>query len=250
MDLASVLGLVISFGLIGTALVLGGDPLFFLDLPAALIVFGGTLGAGFISTPMHDALRLPTLLRLVFAEPDQTMGDLLRQFVDLSNRARREGILALEGVVKNLPNPFLRKGLQLTVDGLEPESIREIMEAEIDSLQSRHETGAAIFASMGGFAPAMGLIGTLIGLVQMLQRMNDPSAIGPAMAVALLTTFYGAALANLVFLPMESKLRQRTREEVRLMEMQLDGIIAIAKGENPRIVYEKLSSYQPPRERG
>ena len=143
----------------------------------------------------------------------------------------------------------MKKGLQLTVDGLEPQAIAEIMETEIAYLDERHETGAEIMGAFAAFAPAMGMIGTVIGLVLMLKTMEDPSTIGPAMAVALITTFYGAVLANLVFIPMQGKLKVRSKEEKLLKEMQLEGILSISKGENPRIIAEKLSSYLPPTER-
>ena len=143
----------------------------------------------------------------------------------------------------------MRKGLQLTVDGLEPESIQAIMEAEIGNTEARHETGVDLLNALAAYAPALGMIGTVIGLVQMLQNMSDPSTIGPSMAVALITTFYGAVLANLVFLPMVGKLKHRSREEIHIMEMQMEGVLGISRGENPRIIQEKLSSFQPPKER-
>ncbi|MFP4070709.1 MAG: motility protein A, partial [Desulfovibrionales bacterium] len=159
----------------------------------------------------------------------------------------REGILSLEPLLKDIDDDFLRKGLQLTVDGLEPQTIQEILETEISYLEDRHDSGAELMTIMGTFAPAMGMIGTVIGLVQMLQTMDDPSTIGPAMAIALLTTFYGAVLANLVFIPLAGKLKTRSREEILLREMIMEGVLSISKGENPRIIEEKLNSYIPPK---
>ncbi|ABM29922.1 motility protein A [Nitratidesulfovibrio vulgaris] len=249
MDLATLIGLAVSFGLIALALLLGGDPLLFADLPALLIVLGGTIGATLVNYPIDEALRMLAIARHAFKGHQTSSEEVLNQFLDLSNRARREGLLALEPAVRTLPDPFMRKGLQLTVDGLEPEAIEDILRCEMENMETRHESGAAIFAAMGAYAPALGLIGTVIGLVQMLKRMNDPSTIGPAMSVALITTFYGAVLANLVFLPLVGKLRHRSRQEIQLMEMQLAGILAIARGENPRIIREKLVSFQTPAER-
>ena len=140
----------------------------------------------------------------------------------------------------------MKKGLQLSVDGLEPNSIREILQTEIVAIQDRHKLGSDIFTTIGTFAPALGMIGTLIGLVQMLQTMNDPSTIGPAMAVALLTTFYGALLANILCLPIAGKLKNRSNDEVMMKELMAEGIIAIAKGDNPRIIEQKLNAYLPP----
>jgi len=249
MDLATVLGILISFGLIGTALAMGGNPLFFVDPAAMLIVLGGTLGAALVHYPLPVALRVLSITRKAFATRLHRIDLVIDQFMEFAQRARREGLLSLEPAVRNLDDPFLRKGLQLTIDGLEPDAIREIMESEIAALETRHSMGVDIFNALAAYAPALGLVGTLIGLVQMLRAMNDPSSIGPAMAVALITTFYGVVLANLIFLPLAGKLRHRSKEEVQLMEMQLEGILAIARGENPRIILEKLTCYQPPRER-
>ncbi len=148
-----------------------------------------------------------------------------------------------------MDDPFVAKGLQLAIDGMEPESIREIMETEVGYLQERHKAGAEILTTMATFFPAMGMIGTLIGLVQMLKTMDDPSTIGPSMAVALLTTFYGAVAANLLCLPMAGKLRKRSQEEMLVKEMVIAGIISVANGENPRIVEQKLHSFMPPSNR-
>ena len=249
MDLATILGMVVSFGLIMTALFLGGAPTSFIDVPAMLIVFGGTFGATLTHYPLGTFLRIGTIIRKTLVAKTPSSHMIIDQFMDYANRARREGILALEPIVKAIDDPYLRKGLQLTVDGLEPESIQGIMEAEIASTEARHQTGIDLLSAMASYAPALGLIGTIIGLVQMLKTMSDPSTIGPSMALALITTFYGAVLANLVFLPMVGKLRHRSREEILIMEMQMEGVLGISRGENPKIIQEKLSSYQPPKER-
>jgi chemotaxis protein MotA len=151
--------------------------------------------------------------------------------------------------VKNIKDEFLGKGLQLSVDGLEPQAIENIMDTEVDYLRDRHSLGAEIFSTMGTFAPALGMIGTLIGLVQMLQAMDDPSSIGPAMAVALLTTFYGSVMANLVYMPLAGKLRTRSKEETLTKEMIIQGVISLTKGENPRILEQKMLAFMPPKER-
>lgn len=174
---------------------------------------------------------------------------MIPRFMELSSKARKEGLLALEGEINGTRDGFFAKGLQLVVDGVAPESIEEILNTEIDSLRDRHRQGAEIFTSMGTFAPAMGLIGTLIGLVQMLANMSDPSTIGPAMAVALITTFYGAILANVVFLPIAGKLRLRSTEEVQVREIVAEGILSISNGVNPRIVEQRLQAYLPPKDR-
>jgi len=249
MDLATLLGMIISFGLVSVAIAGGGSFMLFVDSASMLIVFGGTIGATLTHYPLGTVLSVGKVIRKTLVGKTPSTGEILDQFMDLANRARREGILSLESAISGLSDPYLKKGLQLTVDGLEPESIQAIMEAEINNVESRHETGIDLLNAMGAYAPALGMIGTVIGLVQMLQTMSDPSTIGPAMAVALITTFYGAVLANLVFLPMVGKLKHRSKEELLVMEMQMEGVLGISRGENPRIIEEKLSSFQPPKDR-
>ncbi len=249
MDLATVLGIVIAFGLVIVSLVMGGSPMIFVNFPSALIVFGGTIGATLINYPLKNVIGVIGVIKNAFFYKLEPPSQIIERFLEYAQKARKEGILSLEPIIKEIDDEYLKKGLQLTVDGMEPEVIKEILETEITYLEERHETGADVVAIMGTFAPAMGMIGTVIGLIQMLQTMSDPSTIGPSMAVALITTFYGAILANLVFNPMAGKLRARTKEEVLIRELILEGILSISKGENPRIIEEKLNSYLAPKER-
>jgi len=249
MDLATIIGIVLSFGLVVSAIMVGSSLMIFISIPSALIVIGGTLGATLVNYPLGQVLGVIGVVKKAFFTNLDSPNDIIERFMDYANRARREGILSLEPIIKQIDDLYLKKGLQLTVDGLEPQAIQEILETEISYREERHETGAEIMSALGAFAPALGMIGTVIGLVQMLQTMSDPSTIGPAMAVALITTFYGAVLANLVFIPLSGKLKHRSKEEVLLMEMVMEGILAISKGENPRIIQEKLSSFVPPRQR-
>jgi len=249
MDLATVIGICLSFGLVISAITMGGSPFVFLSLPSALIVIGGTIGATLVNYPLKNFLGLVGIIKNTFFHKAEEPSTIIDRFLEFANKARREGILSLEPALKEVEDEYLRKGLQLTVDGLEPEMIKEILETDISYLEDRHETGADIMSVLGTFSPAMGMIGTVIGLVQMLQTMEDPSTIGPAMAIALITTFYGALLANLVFNPMSGKLRTRSKQEVLNKEIMLEGILSISKGENPRIIEEKLNSYLPPKER-
>lgn len=249
MDLATIIGIFLAFGLVVSAIVMGGSPFIFVSIPAVLIVIGGTMGATLVNYPLRNMLGMLGVIKNTFFASHEQPSTMIERFLEYANKARREGILSLEPLLKEIDDAFLRKGLQLTVDGLEPQTIQEILETEISYLEDRHETGAELMTVMGAFSPAMGMIGTVIGLVQMLQTMNDPSTIGPAMAVALLTTFYGAVLANLVFLPMAGKLRTRSKEEVLVKELITEGILSISKGENPRIIEEKLNSYLPPSQR-
>ncbi len=246
MDLATVLGVVSAFGLVVIAIFMGGGLGLFVNAPSMMIVLGGTLGTTLINYPLNDVLGVIRVVKNVFFKKRESVRDMIKQFIDFATKARREGILALESEIKNIDEEFLKKGVQLSIDGLEPDSIRDLLETEIEFVQSRHQLGAAIFTTMGTFAPALGMIGTLIGLVQMLQSMEDPSTIGPAMAIALLTTFYGSVLANLLCMPIAGKLKTRSKEEVLIKEMMIEGILAIARGDNPRIVEQKLQAFIPP----
>ncbi len=249
MDLATIIGIILALGMLLTG-ILANSPLhLFLDPPAAMIVIGGLSGAILINYPLQQVLRLFVVVRHAFFTRSAEPGSIIRFIIDLSNKARREGILALEPMLKAIEDPFLRKGLQLTVDGMEPKAIREIMQIEITYLEERHEVGASILQNMGTLAPALGLTGTLIGLVQMLQKMNDPSTIGPAMAVGLVATFYGVVLANILFNPLAGKLRLRSKEESLLRELMVEGIVAISTGDNPRIILERLNGYLAPHQR-
>jgi len=246
MDIATLIGIVSAFALVLISISLGSGLSLFFNIPSIMIVVGGTLGATMVNYPLKDVLGVFKIIKNVFFTKVWSADQVIDKFIEFSNISRKEGMLALEGHIDELQDNFFSKGLQLSIDGMQPEAIREIMEIEIDYLQERHRSGAEILDTMAAFFPAMGMIGTLIGLVQMLQTMDDPSTIGPAMAVALLTTFYGAVAANLVCLPMAGKLRKRSKEESLIKEMVISGIVAIANGENPRIIEQKLHSFIPP----
>ncbi len=249
MDIATLVGIVLSFALVLSAILMGGSLSIFINVPSIMIVVGGTIGATMINYPLPDMLKVVKVVKNAFFMKKLTANELIASFVNLAGIARREGILALESKINEMDDEFMKKGMQLSVDGLEPGAIKEILETEIDAIQERHKLGAEIFTTLGTFAPALGMIGTLIGLVQMLQTMSDPSTIGPAMAVALLTTFYGAIMANILFLPIAGKLKNRSSEEVMLKDLITEGVISIAKGENPRVIEQKLNAYLPPQMR-
>ena len=249
MDLATIVGIISAFTLVLLSIMMGSPLSTFFNAPSLMIVVGGTLGATMINYPLADMIRVVKIgMKVLFAK-NLSAPELIKNFVDYATRARREGILALESSINETDDQFLRKGLQLTVDGLEPQAIEEILQTEIDYIETRHRLGADIFTTLGTFAPALGMIGTLIGLVQMLQSMDDPSSIGPSMAVALLTTFYGSFMANILFMPMAGKLRKRSSEEVLVKEIVLYGILSIARGDNPRILEQRLHSFIPPDQR-
>lgn len=249
MDIATLLGIVSAFGLVIMAITMGGGLSLFINPPSLMIVIGGTLGATMMNYPIKEVIGAVGVVKNVFLSRSIGLGDLIRQFVEFASKARREGILALESDAGEIDDDFLRKGVQLLVDGLEPHAIQEILDTEVDFVRERHQLGAEIFSTMGSFAPALGMIGTLIGLVQMLQSMDDPSSIGPAMAVALLTTFYGSVMANLVCIPIAGKLRTRSKEESLAKELIIQGVIGLTKGDNPRVLEQKLLVFMAPKMR-
>ena len=243
MDLA-IFGILASFAAIGVSIFLNGNIASFADLPSFFIVIVGTFTCTFtqfsprlVFSVFWKALRYKKRL------PSESR--LAELMINMAYHARREGILALEQRVSELENPFLAKGFRLAIDGLDPESIRDVLETEMQNLQNRHNLGAQVLEVMASFAPALGMMGTVIGLVQMLHTMADPSTIGPAMAVALITTFYGIIAANLILMPLGGRLRLISAAEMRYMEMGTEGVLGIARGENPRIIREKLESFMP-----
>lgn len=215
----------------------------FFDISSIFIVIGGVIASLLINFKKEQIKLLRTVLREAFYKNDQRLSDLIKLFVSLSERARREGILALENELEDVDDEFIRKGILLAVDGIEPEVINDIMNAEITAMEERHHKGRIIIEKCGEYAPAWGMIGTLVGLVLMLSNLDDPASLGPNMAVALLTTLYGTVLANLVFLPMASKLENKTEEEIFLKQIIIEGVIGVQSGQNPRILEEKLSAF-------
>ena len=249
MDIATILGVISAFGLVWIAIFMGGGIQLFINIPALMIVVGGTLGATMINYPLRDVFGVFKVVKKALFARNTSVAELIKRFMAFAQKSRKEGILALEAEVKEVNDEFLKKGVQLAIDGLEPQEINDILETEVEFVRSRHQLGAEIFSTMGTFSPALGMIGTLIGLVQMLQTMDDPSRVGPAMAIALLTTFYGSIIANIVCLPISGKLRTRSREEVLTKEMAIQGIVSLSNGDNPRILEQKLQAFIPPNQR-
>lgn len=249
MDLATLVGILIGVGMISWALASGGGISTFIDLPSIAITLGGTLAATLIAFPLKSVLGVMKVSSKVFFSKETDLVGEIGNLVALAEQARREGLLALEDRLDQLEDPFLRKGLQLVIDGMDPELVRNVLETDLAFAQERHRNGQAMLETMGAMAPAFGMIGTLIGLVQMLKDLDNPDAVGPGLAVALLTTFYGALLANLFFLPMAGKLKVNSAREMLHRELIVEGIMAIQAGDNPRIVEEKLRAFLPPKER-
>jgi len=246
MDIATILGILSATGLVLGAIFMGSGLNLFINIPSLCIVVGGTFGVTLIAFPLKDFLSVIKVVQKALFTKNISATELISKFTSFANKTRKEGILALESEIKEVKDEFLKKGVQLSIDGLEPQQIQNILDTEIDFVRDRHKLGADIFTSMGTFAPAMGMIGTLIGLVQMLQSMDDPSTIGPAMAVALLTTFYGSLMANICCMPIAGKLKTRSKEEMLTKEMTIQGIISLSNGDNPRILEQKLLAFLPP----
>ena len=246
MDIATILGIISATGLVLGAIFMGSGLNVFINIPSLCIVVGGTIGVTLVAYPLKDFLSVIKVVQKAIFTKNISATELISKFTDFANKTRKEGILALESEIKELSDEFFKKGVQLSIDGLEPQQIQNILDTEIDFVRDRHKLGADLFTSMGTFAPAMGMIGTLIGLVQMLQSMDDPSTIGPAMAVALLTTFYGSLMANICCMPIAGKLKTRSKEEMLTKEMTIQGIISLSNGDNPRILEQKLLAFLPP----
>ena len=246
MDLATLIGILLGFGFMLMGIMLGGSLSSFWDTPSVVIVLGGTIAGTLVAFPLNKMKQAMPVLKKAFSSKELEPGDTISKIIDLANTARREGLLALEEASESLDDDFLQKGVMLIVDGTDPELVRNILETELAFLESRHSSGRGLFEMMGSLAPAFGMIGTLIGLVQMLQKLDDPSTIGPSMAVALITTFYGSVLANLIFIPIAAKLKVRSGEEILIKEIMVEGLLSIQAGENPRIIEEKLKAFLPP----
>jgi chemotaxis protein MotA len=245
-DLGSIIGILIGLGLVFAAILSGGGMLLFLDPESLMIVIGGTLCATLISFPLPVVRQVPGILAQAFLHRASSPTRILDLLVRYAEVARRDGMLALEEEAEKAPDEFLRKSLRLAVDGTDAELIGLILKLELQAVQERHRQGQDILRTAADFAPAFGMIGTLIGLIQMLQVLDDPKSIGAGMAVALVTTFWGAFLANTVFLPLAGKLRNRSQEERAVRRLVIEGITSIQGGDSPRIVREKLHSFLPP----
>lgn len=221
----------------------------FVQISSIVIVLGGLAAAILINFNLEEIKLTGKVLKEAFNRDEQNLRELIDLFVRLSERARREGLLALETELDEVEDPFIKKGILLAVDGIEPEVINDIMNAEISAIEERHRRGRAIIEKAAEYAPAWGMIGTLIGLVLMLKNLEDPTTLGPNMAIALLTTFYGTVLANLVFQPMAGKLINKTDQELFMKQVTIEGVIGVQSGQNPKILEEKLSAFLSDKEK-
>ncbi len=243
MDLSSIIGVVSGLGFVAMGILLGSGLMLFWNLPSVVIVIGGSLAATMIGFPLSDVLSIFKVTMKVFMFKIEKPENIIANLVEISNKARKGGLLSIEGDIKNTSDPYLAKALQMTVDGVKTVDIAAIMQKKMSLTSDQHKTGIALLSSMGAYAPAFGMVGTLIGLVQMLANLDDPSTIGPKMAVAMITTFYGAIMANLFFIPMSDKLKIRSEEEISNMNIIYEGVVSIREGEHPRLMEDKLNVY-------
>ncbi|MCM1467195.1 MAG: motility protein A [Alistipes sp.] len=254
MDLATLIGIIagfvlIIFGIVQSAGTVSAIWESFVDIPSFIITFGGTFTAILTSYPMKVYVNNLKTAAQAFKVPKLDEGGTIAKIIELSNVARKEGLLALEELGSNLEDEFMKKGILLIVDGTEPDLVRSILETELSCVESRHKSVIGFWENMASMGPAWGMIGTLIGLVNMLKNLEDASTIGPNMAVALLTTLYGSMIANWVATPLANKLKYNTDTEVQLKEVTIEGLLSIQAGENPRVIEEKLKSFIAPKDR-
>ncbi len=249
MDIATLLGIVLGFVMILGAIFMGGGAGAFFNVPSILITVGGSMCATLVHFPLADVLGIINVIKRTFTIDIPHARSVIEDMVEYARIARRDGLLALEEPVRDLKDDFLSKGMQLLIDGADAQQIREIMTIELDTIQRNHQTGSSILNFMGEAAPAFGMIGTLIGLVQMLRQLDDPSKIGLGMATALLTTFYGALMANLLFIPLSGKIRMRSKEEVAVRRMMIEGLVGIQLSLSPAALQDRLTAFLSPTQR-
>ncbi len=250
MDIATLIGLILGAILTVFGILSGGASIIdYVNLPSALITFGGAFSCVLVSHTMQDFINGIKGAALAFKVPVLNTSEMIKSIIELSNVARKEGLLSLEEATAELDEPFLKKGILLVVDGTDPDLVRGIMETELVSVEERHKKVIGFWDMVAAMGPAWGMIGTLIGLIAMLNDMNDPSSIGPSMAVALITTLYGSLLANWLATPIANKLRVNNAAEMQQKEVMIEGLLSIQAGENPRVIEEKLKSFLAPKDR-
>ena len=247
--MATIIGLVAGILMVLVPIISGGQIAGFFSFPSLVLVLGGTIAATLINFRMRDVMTVLSIVRQVFQQDAPEPDQLIDKMVGIARISRREGMLALEGQINTIDDHFLKRAVQLAVDGVSPDAMKDILSTDIQVMQERHSLGQSVITAMAMFAPAFGMIGTLIGLIQMLGSLNEPSQIGRGMAGALLTTLYGALLANLAFLPILGKLKIRTAMEVLHRELIIEGILSVQMGEHPHILEQRLKAFLSPEAR-
>ena len=247
MDLATVLGLVLGIGaLLGSFLMEGGHLSALIQIPAMVLVIFGIFGAAIITTSMKEVKNLPGLVKIATFERKMNPSQLIDLIYDLSQKARKNGLLSLEKELGQIKEPFLKKAIQLAIDGFETNKIKEILEIEMSYIEERHRAGASFFQKLGGFSPTLGIMGTVLGLIHALGNLENSSNIASAIASAFIATLWGVALANLIYLPISDKLKMRHQDESLCLEIMTEGVLSLAMGDNPRVIRMKLLSFLIP----
>ena len=250
MDIATIIGIVLALGsILGGQILEGGHPGSIIQLTAFVIVMGGTLGAICVQNPLSVVLKGVSLLKLGITDPKHDNKGTITTIIDLANVSRKQGLLALEGKLKDIHDPFFRKGVQLIVDGTDPKAVHEILEIDVEFQEEEGLKAAKVWEAAGGYAPTIGIIGAVLGLIHVMENLADPSKLGSGIAVAFVATVYGVGAANLFFLPLASKLKFKLKEEAASRVMIIMGLVGLAQGENPRLLQEKLEGYLPESER-
>lgn len=246
MDIASIVGIVGALFFLVVSILLGGDLMSFYDAPSIMIVIGGAFMSTMVAYPMDRYINALKAVGIVFKNRKIDESIVIKKVIELSNVARKEGLLALEEATEGIDDDFLKKGILLIVDGTDPELVRNILETELAFIQGRHGAVSGFYGKLGELGPAWGMIGTLVGLIAMLKNMSDPSTIGPSMSVALITTLYGSLFSNLFAIPFQNKMKIRSADEILLKEVMVEGLLSIQAGENPRVIEEKLKAFLAP----
>ncbi len=250
MDLLTVIGIILAIGaLVGGQLLEGGHLGSIVQLTAAVIVIGGTVGAVMVNYPMAIFLKALANAKMIFFNVNVDSRAMIAQIVQLATLSRKQGLLALEDRLKTLNNPFLKKGLQLVIDGVEAKTVREILEIELDQFEDENNLSGKVYESLGGFAPTIGILGAVLGLIHVMENLADPSKLGSGIAVAFVATIYGVGSANLIFLPMGGKIKLKTKELVLARQLIIEGLVSLSQAENPKMIEEKLSGYLPESQR-
>ena len=250
MDLLTVIGFILAIGaIVGGQLLEGGHVGSIVQLTAAVIVIGGTVGAVMVNYPMAIFLKALANSKMIFFNVHVDSRAMIAQIVKLATLSRKQGLLALEDKLKTLTDPFLKKGLQLVIDGTEAKAIREILEIEVEQFEDENNLSGKVYESLGGFAPTIGILGAVLGLIHVMENLADPSKLGAGIAVAFVATIYGVGSANLLFLPMGGKIKLKTRELVLARQLIIEGLVSLAQAENPKMIEEKLGGYLPESQR-
>ena len=251
MDLLTLGGIILAFvAILGGQILEGGHVSSIMQLTAAIIVMGGTIGAVMVNYPMPIFLKAITNAKMVFFNVHADSKNVITQIVELATISRKQGLLALEGKLKTMGDPFLKKGVQMVVDGTEAKAIREILEIEVEQFEEENNLSGKVYESLGGFAPTIGILGAVMGLIHVMENLADPSKLGGGIAVAFVATIYGVGAANLLFLPMGGKIKLKTKELVLARQLIIEGLVSLAQAENPKMIEEKLKGYLPESQRG